>query len=151
MTNESQDKRLENRDRACMIEYGVKTVCVDPSLTMLHTLGKKYTMLILGVIGNKELKKNFNEILADIPFSSSTIIARRLKELQISGLIVKSNEDDTVSYKLTEFGNNVREALFPLLKLMESRSTKELNQKWSHVEEVLRLFFLVSICTHWVV
>ncbi|EQD25937.1 transcription regulator [mine drainage metagenome] len=59
MTNESQDKRLENRDRACMIEYGVKTVCVDPSLTMLHTLGKKYTMLILGVIGNKELKKKF--------------------------------------------------------------------------------------------
>ncbi len=121
MLNGSQDKRIQNRERACMLDYDGKTVCVDPSLSMLDILGKKYTMLILGVIGNKGRRKNFNEILADIPSSSSTIIARRLKELLEIGLIARMSEGGLVSYKLTELGNSVRDALFPLLKLMESR------------------------------
>ncbi|EQD36848.1 transcription regulator [mine drainage metagenome] len=105
-----------------MIEYEGSIICVDPSLNILQLIGKKYTVMIIGVIGNKINKKNFNEILNDIPFSSSTIISRRLKDLQRSGLIIRLNEAEGVGYTLTELGYSVRKALLPLLKLMETRS-----------------------------
>ena len=114
------DIRMNNRNRACMIEYKGKLVCVDPSLGILELIGKKYTMMIIGVIGNSGYKKNFNEILKDIPFSSSTIISKRLRELQAGGLIEKINESGRISYKLTDFGSKIREALRPLLMLMDT-------------------------------
>lgn len=114
------DIRMNNRNRACMIEYSGTMVCVDPSLGILELIGKKYTMMIIGVIGNSGYKKNFNEILKDIPFSSSTIISKRLRELQAGGLIEKINESGRISYKLTDFGNKIREALRPLLMLMDT-------------------------------
>ena len=80
-------RRLENKSKACMIEGRDFTVCVDPSLPLLNLIGKKYTMMVLGVIGNRGNRKNFNEILNDIPYSSSTIISKRLKELQDFRLI----------------------------------------------------------------
>ncbi|MGC8608570.1 MAG: winged helix-turn-helix transcriptional regulator [Thermoplasmata archaeon] len=102
-----------------MIDDGDRTVCVDPSLPLLSLVGKKYTMLILGVIGNKERRKNFNEILLDIPHSSTTIVSKRLKELVDFGLIRRNESDNGVTYSLTEFGQNVRTSLLPLLRLME--------------------------------
>lgn len=105
-----------------MIEDCESTVCVDPSLPLLSLIGKKYTMMILGVIGNKGNRKNFNEILRDIPYSSSTIISKRLKDLQVLRLIQRSNSTEGVNYSLTEFGRNVRESLLPLLHMVEKTS-----------------------------
>lgn len=105
-----------------MIEDGEHAVCVDPSLPLLRLIGKKYTMLVLGVIGNSGNKKNFNEILKDIPYSSSTIISRRLKDLQDLRLIQRSQAENGVSYSLTDFGKDVRGSLLPLLRLMEMAS-----------------------------
>ena len=102
-----------------MIEDHESTVCIDPSLPLLSLIGRKYTMMIIGVIGNKGNRKNFNEILRDIPYSSSTIISRRLKELQGFRLINRNNGKDGVTYSLTGFGLNVREGLMPLLRLGE--------------------------------
>lgn len=105
-----------------MIDDHDSTVCVDPSLPLLSLIGKKYTMMVLGVIGNRENRKNFNEILGDIPYSSSTIISKRLKELQDFRLIMRSEGDGGVTYSLTKFGQNVRESLLPLLHLVEDTS-----------------------------
>ena len=105
-----------------MIEDRESTVCVDTSLPLLSLIGKKYTMMILGVIGNNGNRKNFNEILRDIPYSSSTIISSRLKELQDLHLIQRREETEGVNYSLTEFGRNVRESLLPLLRLIEQTS-----------------------------
>lgn len=113
------EKRARNRIKACMIDDGDRTVCLDPSLPLLSLIGKKYTMLILGVIGNKENRKNFNEILLDIPHSSSTIVSKRLKELVDFGLIRRNESDGRGTYSLTDFGQNVRSSLLPLLRLME--------------------------------
>jgi DNA-binding HxlR family transcriptional regulator len=115
-----EDRRLQNKNKACMIEYMGKTVCIDPSLPFLDLIGKKYTMMILGVIGNRGNRKNFNEIIRDIPFSSTTIISRRLKELQSFGLIQRNKGSHGVYYSLTDFGKNVRKSLLPLLKMVES-------------------------------
>lgn len=117
-----ESKRIASRVKACMIDYGDSVVCVDPSLSILDLIGKKYTMMIIGVIGNSGNRKNFNEILNDIPFSSSTIIARRLKDLQNNGLVIRLNEAGRISYILTDFGRSVRESLLPLLQLMEKRA-----------------------------
>ena len=95
-------------------------MCVDPSLAILELIGKKYTIMIIGVIGNSGNRKNFNEILNDIPFSSSTIISRRLKDLQENGLVEKISESGRISYKLTDLGSKLREALHPLLILMDT-------------------------------
>ncbi|SIM30751.1 winged helix-turn-helix transcriptional regulator [Cuniculiplasma divulgatum] len=114
--------RFQNKNKACMIEDRESTVCVDPSLPLLSLIGKKYTMMILGVIGNNGNRKNFNEILRDIPYSSSTIISSRLKELQDLHLIQRREETEGVNYSLTEFGRNVRESLLPLLRLIEQTS-----------------------------
>ena len=103
-----------------MIEYGRSLVCVDPSLSILEVIGKKYTMMIIGVIGNSGYKKNFNEILKNIPFSSSTIISKRLRDLQAGGLIEKISGSGRISYRLTDLGSKIREALRPLLLLMDT-------------------------------
>ncbi|MGC8562715.1 MAG: winged helix-turn-helix transcriptional regulator [Thermoplasmata archaeon] len=115
-------KRFLNKNKACMIDDQNSTVCIDPSLPLLNLIGKKYTMMILGVIGNKGNRKNFNEILRDIPFSSSTIISRRLKELQDLSLIERSDVAGGITYSLTRFGKDVRESLLPLLHLTEKTS-----------------------------
>ncbi len=104
-----------------MIEYENTLVCIDPSLPTLSLIGKKYTMMIIGVIGNKGEVKNFNEVLNDIPFSSSTIIAKRLKELQIFGLVDRGERNGKVVYSLTKLGKAIRNALFPLMKALESQ------------------------------
>ncbi len=114
-----EHERFQNKSKACMIEDHESTVCIDPSLPLLSLIGRKYTMMIVGVIGNKGNRKNFNEILRDIPYSSSTIISRRLKELQDFRLIQRSEGTDGVNYALTSFGKNVRETLLPLLRLGE--------------------------------
>ncbi|MGC8609482.1 MAG: winged helix-turn-helix transcriptional regulator [Thermoplasmata archaeon] len=116
---ENERNRLENKRKACMIKNNNSEICIDPSLPLLNLIGKKYTMMVLGVIGNDSGKRNFNEILDDIPFSSSTIISKRLKDLEKAGIIIKNNDADGITYSLTELGNSIRKALIPLLKLME--------------------------------
>ena len=57
MTGNYEDKRISNRKRACMLEYGNSLVCVDPSLAILELIGKKYTIMIIGVIGNRRTER----------------------------------------------------------------------------------------------
>ncbi|MDA8143720.1 MAG: helix-turn-helix domain-containing protein [Thermoplasmatales archaeon] len=114
-----EKKRLANKNKACMIEDRDHVVCVDPSLPVLNLIGRKYTIMIIGVIGNSGNRKNFNEVLNDIPYSSSTIISRRLRELQDFGLILRQAEAEGVTYSLTELGHDVRDALLPVMRLME--------------------------------
>lgn len=114
--------RLENRRKACMIEVGHEELCVDPSLPFLNIMGKKYTLLILGVIGNRSGGPNFNEILRDIPFSSSTIISKRLKELSDLNIISRENRDGRVTYSLTDSGKAIREAIILFIKVLAELS-----------------------------
>ena len=76
-----------SRNNACMIYDQNKSICVDTSLPVFNLLGKRYTMFILGVIGNNNTRKNFNDILNSIPGSNRTIIARRLKDLVNMGIV----------------------------------------------------------------
>uniref|UniRef100_UPI00017BAF3E possible HxlR family transcriptional factor n=1 Tax=Thermoplasma volcanium TaxID=50339 RepID=UPI00017BAF3E len=98
-----------------MLRYGDTEICIDPSESVLHLLGKKYTMLIISVLGNGSTRQNFNDIRSSIPGISSTILSRRIKDLIDSGLVERRSGQIT-TYALTEKGMNVRNSLMPLLQ-----------------------------------
>ncbi|MCW6159312.1 MAG: hypothetical protein LVQ63_07550 [Thermoplasmatales archaeon] len=54
-------------------------------------------MLTIGVIGNKNGKRNFNEILNDISRSSSTIISKRLKYLMEFNIIARDGSSEGIN------------------------------------------------------
>ena len=109
-----ESKRKGRKMRSCMVNVGNSTVCIDPSVPILHTLGKKHTAAILVVVGNNSSKKNFNEILNDIPFSSSTLISARLKELVDQKLVLRKETEEGVTYQLTPRGEEVRKIMTEL-------------------------------------
>ncbi len=108
----------QNTANACMIYENDKTICIDPSLPLFRLIGKRYTMFILGVIGNNRTRKNFNDIVKSIPGSNRTIIAKRIKELVVAG-IVKRCYNKIVSYELTELGYKIRKGIICFLEELE--------------------------------
>ncbi len=111
---------MENsRNNACMIYDQNKSMCVDTSLPVFNLLGKRYTMFILGVIGNNNTRKNFNDILNSIPGSNRTIIARRLKDLVNTG-IVKRCKNKIVTYELTSLGIKIRKGIICFLESIDN-------------------------------
>jgi DNA-binding HxlR family transcriptional regulator len=116
---EKEERKRKNRTKACMFTFGGQTVCVDPSLPLFNLLGKKDSILVIGVIGNRSGKNNFNEILADIPGSSTTLISRRIKEFIAAGIVSRNESEAGITYALTPFGETIRESLLPLLKILD--------------------------------
>ncbi|WP_236719409.1 winged helix-turn-helix transcriptional regulator [Picrophilus oshimae] len=98
-----------------MIDYQGEIICIDPGLPLMHVLGKKYTMLILGVIGNNDTRKNFNDIYKSIPGASRRIIANRLSELLRMNVIKRVNGNVTY-YELTDLGKKIRSGIVCFLK-----------------------------------
>jgi DNA-binding HxlR family transcriptional regulator len=117
---EKERERSRKRKTICMIRSGNDVICVDPSLPIFSQIGKKYTMLILAILEKEGLKKNFNEILNSIPDSSSTIISKRLKELEKMKLLERNERDGSVTYSLTDRGKKIMDSLIPFLKLSET-------------------------------
>ena len=122
--------RIENRRNACMIRVADTELCVDPSLPFLNLMGKKHTLLILSVIGNQPNGANFNEILKDIPFSSSTLISKRLKELVNQGIVSRDRRNGRITYSLSISGQGLRDAIIPLIRVLSGfDADKSLLQK----------------------
>ncbi|MEM0502628.1 MAG: helix-turn-helix domain-containing protein [Thermoplasmata archaeon] len=116
---------------ACMIEYRGKTICVLPSEKILNVLGKKYTILIIALLGNQD-KVNFNEILKKTGFPRPNLLSQRLKELEELDLIKKKiiTEKAPIStiYMLTKKGKKLRSLLLPLLAWVELNSRNTLKK-----------------------
>ena len=117
---EKERERSRRRKTICMIRSGSDVICVDPALPIFSQIGKKYTMLILAIMEKEGLRKNFNEILKSIPDSSSTIISKRLKELEEMKLLDRNEREGSVTYSLTERGKRIMDSLIPFLKLSEN-------------------------------
>jgi DNA-binding HxlR family transcriptional regulator len=71
-------------------------------------------LLILGVIGNNNTRKNFNDILNSVPGISKTILSKRLKELIDLNIILK-DENNIITYGLTNKGIKIRKGLIEFL------------------------------------
>ncbi|MEM0136921.1 MAG: helix-turn-helix domain-containing protein [Thermoplasmata archaeon] len=116
---------------ACMIGYRGKTICVLPSEKILNVLGKKYTILIIALLGNQD-KVNFNEILKKTGFPRPNLLSQRLKELEeldlIKKKIIKEKAPISTIYMLTKKGKKLRSLLLPLLAWVELNSRNTLKK-----------------------
>ncbi len=101
-----------------MVTTEEATYCVYPLDDLLAVLGKKWTLLIVGVLGNRS-RARFNELMNALPGISPRTLSERLKDLEDLGIIERQVFAEVplrVEYRLTRDGNRMREAMLPLLR-----------------------------------
>lgn len=99
-------------------------VCLCPLEGIIDTIGKKWTLLVINTIGNRE-RLRFNQILEELKGISPTTLAQTLKELQKEKLVKRESFAQIppkVEYSLTKDGVDLRRAIILLLKWASARS-----------------------------
>lgn len=105
----------------CMIEVNGREVCLYPSEKIIRLLGKEYTILIVGLLGNRE-KSGFNEIAKSVGNPSPNLLSHRLREMENAGLVIRyvlHSKPVSVEYSLTEKGKELRKLLIPIFEWVE--------------------------------
>lgn len=114
--------------RACLIDYKGREICVKPSEKILNILGKKYTLLIIALLGNQERVK-FNEIMRKTNCPRPNLLSMRLKELEKAGLIKRipllEKIPASVEYELTKKGRELRKHIIPILAWIADNTSFE--------------------------
>ena len=96
-------------------------ISITKSEGVLRILGKKYSLLIIGVLGNN-ITMSFNDIKKSVGCPRSNLLSMRLKEMSNTGIIKRKVMDShpvSVKYSLTESGKELRENLIPLFRWIE--------------------------------
>jgi hypothetical protein len=52
--DEYESERKRKRGQVCMITVDGVTVCIDPSLPLFNEMGRKYSMIIVAILRQKE-------------------------------------------------------------------------------------------------
>ena len=108
----------DRREIACMIQVDGTSYCIDPAGGVAAALGKKWTLPLIGVLGNRP-KNRFHELLDALEGIGSKALSDRLHDLQGLGLVsreVFAEVPARVEYRLTAKGVLLRKALVPLLE-----------------------------------
>lgn len=109
-------RRIE-LDPVCVIREGEEEYCIYPLDRVMTVLGKKWTLFVTAVLGNRE-QTRFNELLGELRFISSRTLTDRLKELVALRLVEREESQEAphrVAYSLTSHGRALRRRLIPLL------------------------------------
>ena len=96
-------------------------ISITKSEGVLRILGKKYSLLIIGVLGNNN-SMSFSDVKKSVGCPRSNLLSVRLKEMGNAGIIkrnVMESHPVSVKYSLTESGKELRENLIPLFKWIE--------------------------------
>ncbi len=96
-------------------------ISITKSEGVLRILGKKYSLLIIGILGNNAAM-SFNDIKKSVGCPRSNLLSLRLKEMSNAGIMKRNVMDShpvSVKYSLTENGKELRENLIPLFKWIE--------------------------------
>jgi DNA-binding HxlR family transcriptional regulator len=99
-------------------------MCLCPLQGVIDTIGKKWPLLVINLIGNHE-KLRFNQMMHQLEGISPTTLSETLKELQKEGLINRKNFAEIppkVEYSLTNDGKELRKAILPLLRWASTRN-----------------------------
>jgi DNA-binding HxlR family transcriptional regulator len=124
------------REIACMIQIDGAPYCIDPAGGLLALLGKKWTLPLIGVLGNRSLSR-FSELRDALPGIGSKSLAERLRELRSLGLIEREAFLEVplrTEYRLTDAGASLRRALVPLLSWAGSFSPGDIPSRSRPVE-----------------
>lgn len=97
---------------------GGPMTCYCPVDGVIETIGKKYALQIIGLLGaNGPMRySNLEEVLA---VTSSSLLSTRLEELAEEGLIERRSFDEIpprVEYSLTPRGRELESRIQPLLE-----------------------------------
>ena len=95
-----------------------ETKCICPLNKIMNLISKKWTLLVINVIGNNQTVR-FNEIIRRLNGVNSKTLSDRLKELETFGLIsrkVYAEIPPRVEYSLTVKGKTLRKAILPLME-----------------------------------
>jgi len=119
---------VKAKEKACMIMHDSREICILPSESVLKLIGKRYTLLIIGLLGN-ERSMHFNEVLRSVGAARSNLISQRFKELESAGLVERriiNSRPVGVEYSLTDKGLELRAQLIPLFDWIEKSSGAKL-------------------------
>ncbi|RLE79277.1 MAG: transcriptional regulator [Thermoprotei archaeon] len=102
-------------------------VCFCPLYGLIDVIAKKWSLLIIAVLGN-EGAKGFNELQRELKGISPKVLSKTLRELEEHGLITReiiSTRPPRVKYSLSESGWELRSLLIPLLKWVSKRGGRK--------------------------
>jgi DNA-binding HxlR family transcriptional regulator len=92
--------------------------CIDPAGDIASALGKKWTLPLIGILGNRP-QNRFRDLLDGLEGVGSKALSDRLRDLHQLGLVsreVFAEVPSRVEYRLTAKGVALRRALVPLLR-----------------------------------
>ena len=98
-------------------------ICLCPLDGIIDIISKKWALLIINEIGNHK-RIRYNDLMKELQSISPKALADILKELVKHGLVKREpfNEIPTrVDYILTKDGEELREAIIPILQWAISR------------------------------
>jgi len=98
-------------------------VCLCPLEGVIDVISKKWTLLIVNVIGNHG-RARFNKLMQELRGISPKTLADTLKQLREGGLINRESFAEIpprVEYSLTSDGKRLREAIMPILTWAATR------------------------------
>ena len=102
----------------------VDGTCYCPLAGIIDTLGRKYAMQLVSIVGAHETMR-FVEIEDHLPGASTSTISKRLSEFVQAGLITRTQYDEIpprVEYELTAEGDELSDRLGPLLEWATRRT-----------------------------
>lgn len=103
--------------------------CICPLGGVMDIISKKWALLIINTIGNSKTIR-YSEIRGILGDINSKVLTDRLKELEDSGMIKREAYAEIpprVEYSLTKDGEELREAIMPLMKWVYSKNTERTN------------------------
>lgn len=101
-----------------LAEHGESAICLCPLEGVIDIISKKWALLIINEIGNHK-RIRYNDLMKEIQGISPKTLADTLKELAKYNLINREAFNEIpprVDYTLTGEGQELREAMIPLLR-----------------------------------
>jgi DNA-binding HxlR family transcriptional regulator len=98
-------------------------LCLCPLEGVIDTIGKKWALLVVNAIGNRE-RLRFSQMMQELRGISPTTLTDTLQELQREGLVKRESFAEIpprVEYSLTRDGAQLRKAILPLLQWAATR------------------------------
>ena len=114
----------ENACGCADVESGESYECMCAATGLVQIIGRKYSMRLLTVIGERQSIR-FNDLQIAMDDMSSSTLTIRLAELESAGLISRQTYSEApprVEYAVTKEGRKLRQSLFSLSKY-SSRKT----------------------------
>lgn len=104
-----------------MIRVDGQSYCIDPAGGIAEALGKKWTLPLIGLLGNRPTSR-FRDLMDGLEGVGAKALTDRLRDLQGLGLVDRSvlpESPTRVEYRLTDRGETLRRAIVPLLAWAE--------------------------------